>query len=154
MRSDTISRTPPCFILFLGLLTFVAFNARAESERFGDYTVHYSVFNSTFLEPDIAQAYNLVRARDRTLVNVSIIRTDNGGTTLGLPARVSGAASNLMQQRQSLEFKEISEGEATYYIAPLRHTNEETFNLTVEVQPSAGDGSFELQFSRKLYVEK
>jgi len=141
--------------LFPWLLALTSLNVQADSQRFGDYTVHYTVFNSTFVQPEIAQAHNLVRARDRALVNISVTRTIDGATTLGQPARVQGAATNLMQQRQPLDFMEISESDATYYIASLRHTNEETYNLTVRVQPSdSNQQPFELKFTRKLYVEK
>lgn len=140
--------------LLAGLFALNSANAQDYSERFGNYRVHYSVFNSTFLQPEIAQAYNLVRARDQVLVNVSINKTDDASTSLGLPADVSGFASNLMQQRQTLNFIEISEGDATYYIAPLKHTNEETYNFTISVDPETDAGPFELSFSRTLYVDQ
>lgn len=140
--------------LLLSLFALNSANAQENTERFGDYKVHYSVFNSTFLQPEIAQAYNLVRARDQVLVNISINKTQDGNTSLGLPAVVSGWASNLMQQRQTLDFKTISEGDATYYIAPLKHTNEETYNFTISVDPEGEAGPFELTLSRTLYVQQ
>lgn len=146
-------RLPSCLTLLLSLFALNSASAQENAEHFGVYKVHYSVFNSTFLEPEIAQAYNLVRARDQVLVNISINKTQNGSATLGLPAAINGSASNLMQQQQTLEFKEISEGDATYYIAPLKHTNEETYNFTISVDPEGEAGPFELTLSRTLYVE-
>lgn len=147
-------RSLSCLTLLLGLFAVNGTNAQSDTERFGDYTVHYSVFNSTFLQPEVAQAYNLVRARDQVLVNVSVNKRQDGSTTLGLPAEISGFASNLMQQRQRLDFIEISEGDATYYIAPVKHTNEETYNFTISVDPETDAGPFEITFSRTLYVEQ
>lgn len=143
-----------CLALLLGLFVVQGAGAQGDTERFGNYTVHYSVFNSTFLQPEVAQAYNLVRARDQVLVNISVTKAEDGSSTLGLPAQVSGFASNLMQQRQNLDFTEISEGDATYYIAPLKHTNEETYNFTISVDPEADSEPFEITFSRTLYVDR
>ena len=127
--------------------------AQGDGQTFGDYTVHYSVFNSTFIKPDIAQAYGLTRARDRALINVSVTRTDGDTTTLGLPAQVRGQAANLLQQQQQLDFKEISDGQATYYIAALRHSHEETFNITLQIQSDPDQAPWQVRFPRTLYVD-
>lgn len=155
---------------FGGLLASICLSLTAQaqsgSETFGDYQVYYSVFNSTFVRADIASTYQLNRARDRALVNVSVIRTGGDGSnsgeasnngeasSLGLPAEVSGTASNLLQQTQNLEFREIDEGDATYYIATVRHTDEEMYNFRLQIQPQGAERPFELSFSQKLYVEK
>ena len=133
----------------LALLLSPLTHAQSGSERFGDYQVYYSVFNSTFVLPDIASVHNLVRGEDRALVNISVTRADGG---LGLPAELSGTANNLLQQTQTLEFKEISD--PTYYIAPVRHLNEEMYNFRITIQPEGAEQSFELRFSQKLYIEK
>nr|WP_255774813.1 DUF4426 domain-containing protein [Microbulbifer zhoushanensis] len=116
-------------------------------EDFGDYRVIYSVFNSDFIKPEIAQNYQLVRAGDRAFVNVSVVKKDGG--TKGLASEMSGTASNLMQQSRNLEFTEIRDGDAVYYLAPLRFEDEEvlTFNVNVKLP----DGRTEtITFRRKL----
>src|SRR5690625_7178570 len=111
--------------LILIMLMFAApASAQGESQAFGEYTVHYSVFNSTFIKPDIVEAYGLIRARDRALINVSVTRRNGDSNTLGLPADIRGQASNLLQQHQPLNFKEISDGMATYFIVGMRHRHE------------------------------
>lgn len=122
-------------------------------QTFGEYTVHYSVFNSTFITPEVARLYQLTRAKDRVLVNVSVTKALENGSTLGLPARVSGTAINLLQQQRSLEFITLSEGEATYYLASLRHTSEEVINFAITLQPEGSDQSMVVRFSRTLYLE-
>jgi hypothetical protein len=112
------------------------------------------VFNSTFVTPSVAQTYQLTRARDRSLVNISITRTSDEGTRLGLPALIKGTASNLIQQQRSLTFREIDEGNAVYYIAPLRHSNEEVMNFAIDVQPQGEEKSFQVRFTRTLHVDR
>ncbi|BBM01069.1 DUF4426 domain-containing protein [Microbulbifer sp. GL-2] len=135
-------------------LLFVTAGAVAQQARiikshedFGDYRVIYSVFNSDFIQPDIAQKYQLARARDRAYVNVSVVKKDGG--THGLSAEISGNATNLIQQSRPLKFAEIREGDAVYYLAPLRFENEETLTFNVDVTLPNGKKE-RVTFRRKL----
>lgn len=123
------------------------------TEKFGDYTVHYNVFNSTDIPAKVAEAYKLVRGKDRALVNISLTKTENGSTTLGLPAILSGASKNLMQQKQALKFIEIKEGDATYYLAPFVFNNEEVLHFDIQVSADANTKPMSFTFNRTLYTE-
>lgn len=136
--------------LLLTLLSASPTFAQSGSERFGDYQVYYSVFNSTFVPADIASVHGLVRGEDRALVNISVTSAEGG---LGQEAKVTGTATNLMQQAQTLPFQEINEGDTYYYIAPMRHTEEEIYNFRITIEPEATEQTFELTFSQKLYTE-
>src|SRR4051812_18110118 len=105
------------------------------SQKFGEYTVHYNVFNSKMVPAQIADTYKLTRGKDSVLLNISLTKTEEGKTTLGIPAKVSAKAINLMQQTKVIEFLEIKEPDATYYLAPFRHTNEEDIRFEVSVLP-------------------
>lgn len=122
------------------------------SER--GYTVRYSVFNSQFIKEDVARAYKLFRGKNGVLVNVVLTKTGKETESLGLPAaKVTGFAKNLMQQQKTLEFKTINEGKATYFLAPLRITNEEMFHFEINVTPPDGSRPIKVKFSKKLYVD-
>lgn len=121
------------------------------SER--GYTVHYSVFNSHFIPADIARAYQLIRGKNHVLVNVVLTQTGKESQTFGLAAKVSGAAKNLMQQRQPLKFQTINEENTTYFLAPLRITNEEVFHFEIQVTPPDNSKPITIKFSKKLYVD-
>lgn len=148
-------------VSFLGLF-FCAMLAQAQidqpkeistTEKFGDYTVHYNVFHSTDIPAKVAEAYKLVRGRDRALVNISLTKTENGSTSLGLPAVVSGASKNLMQQKQALKFIEINEGDATYYLALFVFNNEELLHFDIQVSADANAKPMTFTFNRTLYTE-
>ncbi|OZY87615.1 hypothetical protein CBP51_11785 [Cellvibrio mixtus] len=145
------------------LLSAVALTAQAQidqpkeiatQQKFGAYTVHYNVFNSTDIPANIAEAYKLVRGKDRALVNISVTKTDKGVTSLGLPAQVSGARRNLMQQKQTLKFIEVNEGEATYYLAPFVFNNEELLHFDIELQVDGVARPLSITFNRTLYADK
>ncbi|MDO6748093.1 DUF4426 domain-containing protein [Gilvimarinus sp. 1_MG-2023] len=127
-----------------------------QSERskvFQDHTVHFSVFNSAFVPVDVANIYQISRADNQVLINISVTKTGGDASHLGLPAQVTGTATNLIQQMQTLKFQTINEGKATYFIAPLRHTNEEVFNFAIDVTPEGSEQPLPLKFSRTLYVK-
>lgn len=122
------------------------------SKQFGNYTLHYNVFNSSNIPPQVAEAYKLVRGKDRALVNVSVTKTEGGKTSLGLPVVVVGVTRNLMQQQQNLKFIEISEGEATYYLAPFVFNNEEVLHFDIQAVIGA-ERPLKVSFNRTLYTD-
>jgi hypothetical protein len=150
-------------ILITGLLLWVfSANATAQidqtkeittSQKAGDYTVHYNVFNSTDIPATVAEQFKLVRGKDRALVNISLVKTENGNTTLGLPAIVSGTTRNLMQQKQSLKFIEIKEGDVTYYLAPFVFNNEDLLYFDIQVKANENSSPILVQFNRTLYKD-
>ncbi len=144
------------------LLSILAIAAHAQidqpkeistTEKFGDYTVHYNVFHSMDIPAKVAETYQLVRGKDRALVNISLTKTENGSTSLGLPAIVSGTSKNLMQQKQALKFIEIKEGDATYYLAPFVFNNEELLHFDIQVNTDVTARPMTFTFNRTLYKE-
>ena len=122
------------------------------SQTFGDYTVYYSVFNSTFIQPDVARAANIVRGDDRAIVNISI-RKKIGQADEAATATVSGVSNDLMRDFP-LEFAEIKEPGAIYYLAQFDHFNEETRRFTLKVNVAGQSAPFEIKFTQKLWHSK
>ncbi len=136
-------------ILLLSINILHAADLDQESTQvFGDYTVHYTAFNSTFIQPDIAAHYGITRGKNQTLINISV----HDKTGKAVDAKLDAYAQNLMQQKKPLTFKTITEQAAIYSIAPLRITNEEVFNFHITVTPPQAT-PFTLKFTRKLYAE-
>ncbi len=118
-------------------------------KQFGDYQVHYIIVPTTFLQPQVAQKYNLLRGKNRALVNVSVL----DGSLDPVPAQVTGLAKNLMGQPQQLEFAEVTEGPAIYYLALLRHSNEEYHQVELQIKlPDGKTGT--INFRQKMYFEE
>lgn len=127
------------------------------SRTFGNFDVLYNIFPSTTLQPDIAAHYQLVRGGDQAVVNVSVRNRGNGGN-IAQAAIVSGTYSDLIQPKK-LEFREIREEGAIYYLAQMRFTDHETLRFDIVVQPlidgPAPVGSpFKISLTRKFFVEK
>lgn len=151
-----------CFypLLCSVLLNITSLSAIAQTDsnpeqgytRFDDYTVYYSVFNSTAVQADIAKLHQLTRAENQVLVNVALVANDS--TKGGQAAEIDGSVSNLMQQRRELDFKTIAEGNVTYYLAPLRITDEEVLHFTIDVKADDKVRPYTVKFSKKLYVDR
>ncbi len=118
---------------------------------FQEYTVRYSVFNSTFILPDVARAAGLKRSKYESLINVSVYKNGSPGS---LPAEITGTTKNLMQQLKPLKFKEIREKNATYYLAPIRIANEELIHFELLVTPSESQEPLPIKFSQKVYADE
>lgn len=114
--------------------------------KFGDYEVHYVVINSTFITPEVAARLGLTRSNTTALVNLSVL--EHG--TDPVPAGVTGKATNLLGTKRSLEFREIHEGDARYYLAALRFSEEEMWRFAIELALPDGKHAT-LRFEQKLY---
>lgn len=119
----------------------------------GDYLIHFSTFNSSFLTPKVASAYGFVRGSDKALVNIAATKIQADNDRYGLPIEVSGSFRNLMQQQTVLEFVEIKEQNATYYIAPFEFDNEEVLHFDIEVLLPGQTRATPVRFSNKLYAD-
>ena len=98
-------------------------------EVFGDVTVHYNTFNSTFLTPDIAKAAELIRSKNQGVINVSVIKDGKP-----LIAQVTGTVKDLTSQSVPLTFRQITEQGAIYYIAQYPVPQQETRTFEIKVQ--------------------
>ena len=113
-------------------------------EKFGDVTVHYNTFNSTFLTPDIAKAAELTRSKNQGVINVSVIKEGKP-----LMAQVSGTVKDLTSQSVPLKFKQITEQGAIYYIAQFPVDQQEVRTFEIKVQ--SGDKTNTINFNQELF---
>ena len=121
------------------------------AERFGPYELHYSVVNTTFLDPRVAEAYGITRSQKRAIVNLSLQEHQEGGGTAARAMALEGHLRDLIQSRRNLEFREIREGDAIYYIAEFPFINEEWLFFEIEFRPEGGGQSYTHSFKRQLY---
>ena len=139
-----------CCILLAALLNLPAQALAQRSERFGPYELHYNVVNTTFIEPPVAATYGITRGGDRAIVNIALRRhTAEGSSTA--PMRLTGTVRDLLMRSQPLEFQEIREGAAVYYIAEFRFINEEWRIFDLEFRPEDAERSYSFTFKQQLY---
>ncbi len=151
------------FFAALGLSLLFSFSAASQaqvqeappvtetSKQFGNDTVHFSVLNTSFLSPKVARSYSIVRGKNKFLINVSVRRQSDGSNS-AVRAAITGTQSDLIH-RTPLDFREVIEQDATYYIAEFAISNDERrdFRLQVSVDDKP---SYDIQFIKMLYVDK
>lgn len=142
------------FIHFKTLLisTLLCFNAAVSAEQFQQFNkleVHYIALPSTFIQPDIANQYSIKRSSNNGLLNISIL--DNAQNKKAISAQLTGTGKNLIGQTYQLEFTQIKEGEAIYYLAEYPYTNEEIVNFEINIKTDTTSNT--LKFQHKFYTD-
>ncbi len=145
-------------LIFRGFLLTLActlpFSASAENSKdFGNYTVHYNAFRSDTLTPEIAKAYQLTRRNNRMVVNITVHKRGDNGKTSAAKAKVTGFASNLTGQVKKLEFREINDGDAIYYLAQSQVSDRETLKFEIKAAPIDDTVSTTVKFKQQFFTD-
>ena len=142
-------------LFFTALLSMlVPFTAQAgQSKDFGNYTVHYSAFTTDNLTPSVAKQYNIPRSKNRALLNISVLKKTDDGTSVSSSAIIKATATNLSQQLRALDPREISEKGAIYYIAEIPVDNAEILKYNLEITPAGEETTYSLSFQEQFYTE-
>ncbi len=141
-------------LLFIACAWLGARAANDTQQTFAGYEIVYSAFNSSFISPEVAATYHIIRGKDRGLVNIAVLKTGADVNIGGKPALVTGYVSNILGQRQQLAFVEVNEGTATYYLAPFRFQNEDFMTFKIRVQQDPDKPADELSFQRTFYRDR
>lgn len=139
------------FVSLLALLLFSLASQAQLSERHGPYELHYSVVNTSFLSPEVAARYQLTRGRDYAILNLAVREHLEDGTTEARAMQLQGTTQDLLGKQQVLDFQEIREGPAIYYIAEFRFINEEWRKFEVDFRPEGASQSYRFELRHQLY---
>lgn len=135
-------------ILALALFFTIPFNSYAQNiTKFGDYVIHHTALPTDILLPEVARAYKIKRSKNRGMLNIVVQHKGKG-----VQAKVTGTGVNLNSQLKNMEFREINDGDVTYYISSFRVTNKETINFKIKVQPSGSNKSHTVKFKKEFYT--
>lgn len=144
MKINTIIAT-------LGICLASLFSQPGHAEQYktlADWDVHYMVIPSTFLQPQIANAYKLQRSKYQAVVNISVLNSSNQKAQA---VRLSGTATDLLGKVQKLDFRQVSDGNAIYYIAVLKISDDDRWRFAIDI--TSPDTTQTLKFEQKVYVE-
>lgn len=122
-----------------------------QSEIAGEYTVHYIAVNSSFISPEIAASYGIVRSPRNAFLNISVIK-NTGATGTPVSANVTGIKGNLLGQNSAINFIEIREGTAVYYLGQFEFSNAENLRFTLEIQPENSGPTYPINYTTQMYI--
>jgi hypothetical protein len=133
--------------LILGLV----FSSQANAEQkqvLGSWDVHYIALNSTFLTPEVAKQYGIVRSKFNALINISVLdREDKVAQSVIL----TGEAKNLIGVVKNLTFRQVTEGKAIYYLAVLPFSDLEQYRISIYINDGLEQKT--LKFQHKFYAD-
>jgi hypothetical protein len=124
--------------------------AGADERRFGRYDVHYSLYTADFLQPDVARTLDIVRGKDRAVLNIAVRRRGEDGTDAPVAAALEGTSGDLIH-KSALEFREVAEQDARYYLAQFPFRDGETMYIELRITPQGEPQPLELRFDKTLY---
>lgn len=124
--------------------------AGATSADIGAHVVHFSAQSTDELPPEIAKAYNILRSKNRAMLNVSVIRKAD---KVPVAADVKVKTVNLAGQLKNVSMRQIKEQEAIYYIGETAVANEETLVFDITVMPDGEQQSSNVRFKRQFYTD-
>lgn len=134
----------PALVAICGITNQVVAEQKFEFE---DWEVHYSVFNSMFLTPEVAEKYGITRARDRAVITISVLDPESKSVAVDL----TGSYKNQLSQEYKLKFTKIDET-AVYFVSTLRFTDREILRFSVVA--ALPQGNREMSFQQKMYVDR
>ena len=136
----------------LGLALFGTLAIAENSTKADGYTIHHNALTTDLLTPEIARAYRIPRSRNRGMLNISVIKDEEGSTGKAVAADVRAFSTNFMGQISPIPLREIREGEAIYYIGDFLVRHGETLNFTMEVRPAGETAFFAAKMSQEFFT--
>lgn len=124
--------------------------AESTSSDIGDHIVHFSAQSTDQLPPDIARVYNIVRSKNRAMLNVSVLEEASGTP---VTANVTVKTQNLTGQLKNVTMREIREQDAIYYIGETAVANRETLIFDISVVPEGKSSAANVRFKRQFYTD-
>lgn len=134
------------FVIVSFFIFPVASNAENIAE-FDDYVIHYNALPTDILLPEVARAYKIKRSKNRGMVNIVVQHKGKG-----IAASVSGTGTNLNAQLKHLTFREVKDGDVTYYISDFRVTHKESIHFKINVQPQGSKQSHTIEFKKEFFT--
>ncbi len=124
--------------------------AGASDAEIGDHVVHFSAQSTDQLPPEVARAYNIVRSKNRAMLNVSVLQAGDGSAVV---ADVSVKTVNLTGQLKNVTMRQIDEGDAIYYIGEVAIANRETLVFDISVTPDGSNQVSDVRFKRQFFTD-
>ena len=134
-------------MLSLGFV-FSGYVSAEQKQELGSWEVHYIALNSTFLTPQVAKQYSIVRSKFNGLINISVL--DRQSKVAQSPV-LTGEAKNLLGVVKKLTFKQVVEGKAIYYLAVLPFSDREQYRISININD--GTEQKTLKFQHKFYAD-
>ncbi len=143
-------------LLAAGLMLLAGTAVAQQYEQVGDYQIHYSAVNTSFLPEEVAREHGIQRSQAMALLNVSVLEEREDGTTRALPVSVNGTVGGLSSSdaRTSLSFRTLRGGDAPSQVAVFRIQDDEAMRFDLEVLHDRNEDPARISFIQRFYIER
>jgi hypothetical protein len=97
------------------------------------YDIHYTTLSSRLIPAEVAKLHGIIRADNRMVTNIH------------------GTVTNLLNQQSVLDFTEVLEPNAIYYLANQLVDERDTLRYSISIQPQGSETTYLLEFGRDYY---
>ena len=147
-KSNLKMKSLGIFCLTMCMLFLTPLVQAEQKKDIGNWEVHYMALTSTFLTPQVALNYDIVRSRYNGLINISVL--DKKSKT-AQSVVLNGEAKNLLGVVKNLSFQQVTEGESIYYLATLSFSDQELYRFNITIND--GTDQQTLKFQHKFYSD-
>lgn len=130
--------------LSLGLLLVLSSVCHAETVTWQGYEIHYTTFSSLLIPQEVAAQHQISRAKNRIVTNISILKDGEPQKAI-----IRGRNSNLLNQLYDMEFLEVTESSAIYYLSNQLIDERDTLRFDIDIQLDEGVEPYNLKFIRQ-----
>ena len=128
----------------LVFLLLTSLNCWADSVEWRGYQIYYTSLNSMLIPQNVAKAHNIVRSKNRIVTNISIRKEKKP-----IVATLKGTNQNLFGQIFTMNFDEVLESTAIYYLSNQLIDERDTLSFDVNISIPSEDESYALKFKRQ-----
>lgn len=118
-----------------------------QSERFGEYEIHYSAIPTGMLNEQIAQSYGIVRSRTRGMIMITVLQDGQPVT-----ARVDILARDVDDDITEIGARRVRDSDWVSYVGTFPVDEGEALTFEVTVKPHAGGGPYQTAFRQTFYA--
>jgi hypothetical protein len=140
--------------LLLSLFALTNLHANPANVTSSDeFVIHHNAITTDMLTPEIARHYGLIRSRNRALLNVAVIKQEEGTTGTPMTGEVRAYTTNLLGQQRRLYMREVQEPNAIYYISDFLVRNRDHLNFHIDVRPEGATNFIPVIFTQEFFTE-
>lgn len=139
-----------------GLMLLLGLPVQAQQyEQVGDYQIHYSAVNTSFLPEEVAREHGIQRSQVMALLNVSVVEEREDGSTRPVTASVDGHIGSLEgNDSTSLSFRSLRIDDTPSQVAVFRIHEDEPMRFDLRVRYDRNAEPAEIGFIQRFYIDR
>ena len=131
-------------LAFLLANWLLASACQAEVVSWQGFDIHYTTFNSLLIPQTVADAHKITRSKNRIVTNITVRKNNKP-----VRAIIRGTNRNLLNQLFQMEFDEVIEQGAVYYLANQIIDERDSLKFSIDIQPLNQTDVYHLEFARQ-----